>query len=131
MPKGVYKRTKEGNLNMSLARRGKVQSEEVKIKRGLYVTGEKHQNWKGEKAGYVPQHAWITRMKGTPSTCENCGKAGLKGHEIQWTNIDHKYRRVLADYIRMCAKCHRNYDYKNHLCNIGSRGGSVQNKIPD
>ena len=47
--------------------------------------------------------------------CEMCGKSGLKGRQIQWANIDHKYRRVLDDYIHMCAKCHGEYDRIHNL----------------
>ena len=75
-----------------------------------HYIGEKNHEWKGEEAGYVPIHVWVQRWKGKPGTCEKCGRTGLSGKMIHWANIDHKYRRVLDDYIRLCAKCHYAYD---------------------
>lgn len=79
-----------------------------KFKKPLY--GKDNLEWKGEKAGYVPKHLWIQRQKGKPTKCEHCGKDGLTGRKIHWANIDHKYRRILSDWIRLCAKCHKKYD---------------------
>ena len=77
------------------------------------TTGEKNGKWKGDNAGYTSIHDWIRKWKGIPSLCEMCGTVTSK--KFEWANIDHKYRRVLEDYIRMCCKCHKNYD-KNILC---------------
>ena len=41
--------------------------------------------------------------------CDNCGSIDAKKYE--WANIDHKYNRILDDYIQMCTTCHRKYDY--------------------
>ena len=71
---------------------------------------EKHKNWLGNKVNYRDLHNWVMRWRGSPDTCEKCGKVGLSGHSIHWANIDHKYRRILDDYIRLCAKCHKIYD---------------------
>jgi hypothetical protein len=65
--------------------------------------------------GYRSLHSWVARWKGKPNACEKCGKTGLKGQIIGWANIDHKYRRVLDDYIRLCAKCHGEYDVLHKL----------------
>lgn len=73
-------------------------------------TGNKSHLWKGDDVDYRSLHAWIVRWRGQPDTCEHCGDSGLAGHSIQWANIDGKYRRVLEDYIRLCAKCHWHYD---------------------
>ena len=73
---------------------------------------EKHPEWKGEDASYVAIHQWIVRWKGRPDMCEMCGKSGLRGKNIHWANIDHKYKRILDDYIRLCASCHYQYDRK-------------------
>jgi len=73
-------------------------------------------------------HCWVKRYLGKPTTCEHCGKTGLIGNSIHWANKDHLYKRNLIDWLRLCAKCHRKYDYKNHLCDIGSRYGSIKNK---
>jgi hypothetical protein len=71
--------------------------------------------WKGEKAGYVSKHEWIYTNKGSPDTCEHCEKKGLAGHKIHWANKDHKYSRNLEDYLRLCAKCHINFDKQSGL----------------
>jgi translation elongation factor EF-1alpha len=36
-------------------------------------TEEKHQNWKGDNAGYHAIHKWIKKHKGYPKYCESCG----------------------------------------------------------
>jgi hypothetical protein len=102
MPIGIYKRTKEHNLKLGLIRKGK-------------NAGKNNKEWKGEDASYVAFHQWVVQWKGRPDTCEKCGKSGLTGHKIHWANIDHKYRRVLDDYIRLCAGCHYEYDQENDL----------------
>lgn len=74
-------------------------------------TGEKSINWKGDKAGYHALHKWIYQQKGAPMLCEICGDISLRKYE--WANKDHKYKRRIEDYIRMCTPCHRHYDYTN------------------
>ena len=81
------------------------------FKKGQF-SNEKHKNWKGNDVNYRDLHNWVARWKGQPSTCEKCGRERLTGHSIHWANIDHKYRRVLDDWIRLCAKCHKDYDKK-------------------
>lgn len=46
----------------------------------------------------------------------------LNPRQYQWANKDHKYRRVLEDYMRLCASCHQKYDIKNN----NYRGGKVK-----
>lgn len=67
-------------------------------------------NWKGNAAGRVTLHQWVAKHKGRPKKCEHCGRNDLKYYD--WANIDHTYRRVLSDYIRLCRSCHRRYDIK-------------------
>ena len=88
---------------------------------------EKNINWKGGSASYSAIHYWIEGKLGNIKYCEHC--KSIKKKKYEWANIDHKYRRLLKDYIRLCTSCHRKYDHKNHLSNIGSRSGSVKNKI--
>ena len=66
--------------------------------------------WKGEKVSYVGLHRWVVYWKGRPKLCEECGRTDKNKYE--WVNINHKYRRILSDYIRMCTSCHRKYDIK-------------------
>lgn len=79
---------------------------------GKIFKGNENYNWKGDKVGYRALHRWVEKWKGKSETCENCGKIGLKGHNIHWANIDHQYKRVLEDWIRLCTTCHAEYDSK-------------------
>lgn len=72
--------------------------------------GKRNIAWKGKNVGYFGVHNWIEKKKGKPKKCENCGTEAARKYE--WSNKDHKYRRILADYRRLCTKCHRDYDKK-------------------
>ncbi len=69
---------------------------------------DKNPFWKGDNAKKSAMHVWVNTWKGKPRKCENCGTETAK--KFEWANVDHKYRRVLEDYIRMCTSCHRKYD---------------------
>ena len=123
MPKGVYKRTpdmmtgkhpnsafpKGHKINTGRKHTRKWKRNQSILLKGKY-TEEKGSQWKGDKVKYGGLHDWVRKWKGTPDKCEGCGKSGLKGRKINWANIDHKYSRVLEDYIRLCKKCHYHYD---------------------
>jgi hypothetical protein len=83
-------------------------------------TGERNINWKGEKAGRSAIHHWVAHHKGKPAKCDFCGTVSSKQYE--WSNKDHKYKRSLDDYIRLCPSCHRKNDLKfinySHLCSV-------------
>lgn len=68
--------------------------------------------WKGESASLKAKHQWVSLWKGKPTMCEFCGTTTAK--KFEWANVDHKYRRVLDDYIRLCTRCHRRYDIDNN-----------------
>ena len=110
--KGLYKKghivTQETREKLKRAKLGKHQSIEARQKIGFAHTGAKNFSWKGDEASYVAIHIWISKWKGTPKKCERCGTTTAK--KFEWANIDHKYRRILDDYIRMCTSCHRLYD---------------------
>lgn len=72
---------------------------------------EKSRWWKGDKVQYRGLHNWIERKCGKPTKCEHCGKDGLTGHKIHWANKSGKYLRKLSDWLRLCAKCHKQYDH--------------------
>ena len=76
-------------------------------------TNEKNVNWKGEKASYVAKHTWIKRKLGSPNKCDLCLTTTAK--DYQWANKNHKYRRNLNDWIRLCIVCHRKYDKEHNL----------------
>jgi hypothetical protein len=112
MPSGYYKKT-----GLPYKQGFKKENKLGKLTKGIprpNISGDKSHRWKGEEVGYRALHDWVVKWKGTPDACEMCGKTGLKGHQIQWANIDHLYRRVLEDYIRMCAFCHRKYDIEHN-----------------
>lgn len=77
-----------------------------------HLTEENAPHWKGDNIGVGGVHDWVVRWKGKPRKCESCGTITAKKYE--WANINHKYKRVLDDYVRMCTSCHRNYDIKNN-----------------
>ena len=96
-------------------KKGHQTSKEHQEKLRILATGEKSHIWKGEQCSYCTKHNWVTRWKGRPGKCEDCGKIGQKVNgkwNINWANIDHKYRRILDDYLPKCVPCHRKYDKK-------------------
>ena len=97
--------------------RGKKRSEETKKKisegRKCKYNQENHPQWKGEDACYVSIHTWVARWKGKPNFCEQCGTT--KDKMYHWANIDHEYRRILDDYIRMCVPCHKKHDLERRM----------------
>lgn len=121
-----YKKTPEHRNKLSSAQSGKSYSDisrqkmsdshhgERPWRQGIKIPGmtdEKHPNWVGDKVGYSALHAWVSRKKGKPETCEHCGTNGLTGQSIHWANKSHEYKRDLSDWIRLCVSCHRIYDY--------------------
>lgn len=72
------------------------------------ITGDKHFAWKNNPK-YRALHMWIERMLGKPTKCEHCGKIGY-GRQMHWANKSQNYQRNLTDWIRLCAKCHAEYD---------------------
>lgn len=97
----------------------------VKIKKGQHLShktefkkghpgrkGVDNHNWLGDKVGYMSIHKWVRDNKGTSKKCEFCKKIVLNSRGIDWANKDHKYKRNLEDYIRLCRLCHRRYDKK-------------------
>ena len=82
--------------------------------------GESHWNWKGDRAGYNPIHQWVARQLGRPKRCEHCGTTLAK--RFCWANKNHKYRRVLDDWIRLCTSCHLKYDFKNNNRKVWNKG---------
>lgn len=74
--------------------------------------GENHPLWKGEKCSYTALHNWIRLKLGELGKCEKCGTTKAKKYE--WANKDHLYKRNKNDWIRLCTKCHRRYDYENN-----------------
>lgn len=139
MPSGIYKRTKINCQNISNALKGenapmfgkhhteeskeknrqkhlgkKQAKEHIENNRQTHL-GDKNHNWKGDDVKYRSLHHWVVTNLGQPTKCEHCDKDGLTGKQIHWANKDHKYRRVLDDWIRLCPKCHGKYDKEHGL----------------
>lgn len=74
--------------------------------------GELNGVWKGDKVTYRPLHSWVQRSLGTPYKCEFCKKSNLRSRQYHWANKSHQYKRELSDWIRLCVKCHMEYDKK-------------------
>jgi len=112
------KLTEEHKEKISKALSGLKKSEEHNKKnseaRLRYFKKHRPPGWKGEQASYWSIHIWVGRRKGHPDQCTNCkvkNKRGSDGRNaIHWANVDHKYKRELADYIALCAQCHKDYD---------------------
>lgn len=82
------------------------------ITRNGFRDGQEHPHWVGDRVSYSSLHAWVRQHKGTPQKCEICGQT--KSRKYEWANKDHSYRRNLDDWIRLCTKCHRQYDKDNN-----------------
>jgi len=79
--------------------------------------GENHHAWKANSVGYVALHSWVSRMLGRPNKCEDCGTT--KAQKYEWANISKEYKRDLADWKRLCGKCHMKFDgYKRWVGHI-------------
>jgi len=84
------------------------------------LKGKKYGKELGE-IGYIGIHVWLKRTYGNPPRCMDCGVEGKmvgekqKHWNIQWSNKDHKHRRVIEDYTPRCPKCHKEYDVANGL----------------
>ena len=90
---------------------GKKHTEETKRKMRLASLGKKNPAWKGDFASYAAFHAWVKQHKGKAKKCSDCGI--IKG-KIEWSNVNHAYKRRLEDYKERCVKCHRKYDKKKN-----------------
>ncbi len=109
--------SQETRKKISEANKGQYVSKETrkKISESLKgkLVGKNHPQWKGKNATYTSIHCWVIQKKGTPAFCNHCGKKGGRSRLYNWANKDHKYRRVLDDYIRLCVSCHKKYDKTN------------------
>lgn len=111
---------------------------ETRRKQSEALRENKSPFWKGSEVGYGALHDWVRKYLGKPTKCsnidckyprKNSSRSIIKSPKrFEWANRDHKYRRVLKDYISLCTSCHRLYDYKNRLSDIGSGTGSIKNK---
>jgi len=73
--------------------------------------GELSPKWKGDGVGYWGLHDWVNKVLGSPKECEFCGS--ITSSRYEWANISKKYRRIPEDWVRLCKRCHNNYDGVN------------------
>jgi nitrate/TMAO reductase-like tetraheme cytochrome c subunit len=90
-----YERTPEHRARMSAA----------------LPSGKDHHAWKGDKASYVSIHEWVRRKKQKTGICRKCKNKMNSTGTTEWANKDHKYRRILEDWIELCPFCHHQYDH--------------------
>ncbi len=97
-----WNKGKKGLQKMSL---------ETRKKMSLKRKNEKHPAWKGNKAGYQAIHSWIRRNLSPAKffKCHFC-ECEEEIRKLNWANLDHKYKRLLSDWIVLCVRCHHNYD---------------------
>lgn len=100
-----YKHSPEALLKMSLSNKGR-----IPWNKGT-KTDRRAINYLGESASKGAKHKWFYQKYGIPDKCEKCG-VERKDKLIEWSNIDHKYRRNLEDWRKLCRSCHRKYDYE-------------------
>ena len=109
-----------------LAHLGKKHSEETKKKMRLSAKrGKLNHKWKGDKVGVLALHSWVQRCKGNPTICVDCGTTTKK---LAWSNVNHKYRRALDDFVGRCHSCHSIYDRKYNGYGGGKKGLIVKGK---
>ena len=121
MPRGIYKRTpdmmtgKIGHPAWNKGLKGIHLSPDTEFKKGgkrQIKVGFDNYCYKGNNATYGSLHKWVKRWKGKPNRCDVCGADDKRMYH--WANIDHRYRRILDDYIPMCVSCHRKYNKYNN-----------------
>ena len=74
-----------------------------------HLKNETNPMWRGDEVGYSGLHTWLTRNFGQPKFCEKCDSKDLS-KRYHWANKTGSYMRVRSDWIRLCVKCHKNYD---------------------
>lgn len=84
------------------ARKGKT----MNTGRTHFKKGQIPHNYLGEKAGYFAVHKWVYKTLPNIRVCLYCGI----DEKLQWANVSGEYKREIEDWIRLCAKCHVNYD---------------------
>lgn len=75
----------------------------------LGMTNDKNPAWAGDEVGYRGLHLWVYKQLGKPERCSQCSKVGY-GRGMHWANLSHEYKRDIKDWIRLCPKCHKQYD---------------------
>lgn len=77
---------------------------------------KEHGNYKGNNAGYMAKHLWISKKYGKLRICQLCGTREAKYYD--WANVSGKYKREISDWLRLCRNCHKQFDRKDK-CKYG------------
>lgn len=95
--------------------------------------GDKANAWKGDSAGYVAKHMWISKHYGKAILCEN--NSSHTSTRFEWANLSGAYKRDRSDYKQLCKPCHlrldakkscrRGHKYTDETVRINSRGHKV------
>lgn len=102
--------TLEARKKVSEALRGRKFTEEQKqLLRKPKLNGALR-DWHGDMSAYKALHYRIGKKFGKPDTCEGCDKSGLIGQEIHWANKTGNYTEDREDWLRLCRKCHKEFD---------------------
>lgn len=75
------------------------------------ISGKDHYKWKGNKVSYRGLHYWVERQLGKPMKCTFCLNSNKNKYD--WANISGLYKRELSDWIRLCKKCHIQFDKRS------------------
>ena len=104
--KEKIRKTRLGHSNFE----GKKHSEKTKQKMRLAKLGEKSHLWRDGVSKIQIIHSWVVKKRGKAKNyiCEFC----RENKAIDWSNIDHKYRKKLQDYRALCRSCHKQWDFK-------------------
>lgn len=84
----------------------------VKISIGNLKTHALHYANSWNKISLRSKHMRISKKYGKPKYCEICKRTDKKRYE--WANKDHKYSLEIKYWMRVCNKCHMEYDRKNN-----------------
>lgn len=80
---------------------------------GRPPSGTASYRWKGDKASYSALHYRVSRRRGKPSRCEQCGLDD-PARMYHWANLTGRYEDP-SDYQRMCSSCHKRFDTARQL----------------
>lgn len=61
-----------------------------------------------EVVGVSEIHRRIEKKLGKPKLCDICKTTTAK--KFEWANKKHTYKEDVSDWLRLCTKCHRNFD---------------------
>lgn len=107
---------KSGHTKVGGFGKGDRHSEQAKKKVSASLFGKRgklSRRWLGDKAGYTAIHTWLTNKYGKASHCENKRCEGLPASRYEWASISGECKRDINDYVQLCTRCHRKYDYGN------------------